>query len=88
MTQKKDFEKKYGNSEVELQHHILTIFDSYPSPFSSGSNGYLTKVRLRNGEFEFYHDWWAYEWLTESDVMHNYPDAYCKLNNEINLLLK
>ena len=88
MVQKTIFERKYGSNKVELPHHILTIFDSYSSPFSSGSNGYLTRVRLRNGNFEFYHDWWAYEWLTESEVRDKYPDAYCKLSYEIDLLLK
>jgi hypothetical protein len=45
-TIKEKFKKLYGNEEVKLPSHILTINDSCASPFSSGDNGYLTKVRL------------------------------------------
>lgn len=87
MDRKKEFEEKYGSSEVKLHHSILTIHDCRSDPFSSGSNGYLKKVRIKNGKFEFYHDWWAYEWLTEDEVQDKYPDAYCQVIREVNSLL-
>lgn len=83
----KRFIEKYGDKEVELPYPIMTIFDDYPSPFSSGSNGYLEKVRVRNGKFEFYHDWWRYGWLTMEEIREQYPKAYKKLNSAISSLL-
>lgn len=87
MDRKKKFEKKYGSSEVELPHDILTIHDCRSDPFSSGGNGYLEKVRVRNGKFEFYHNWWSYGWITEDEVLDKYPDAYCQVSLEVNSLL-
>ena len=81
------FKEKYGNNEVELPVSILTIRDNYPSSFCSGSNGYLTKVRIRNDEFEFYHNWWAYGWLTVDEIKKEYPYAARKLDKAINCLI-
>jgi len=86
-TIKEKFKEKYGNKEVELPVSVLTIRDNYPSPLCSGSNGYLTKVRIRNDEFEFYHNWWAYGWLSFEDIKLKYPDASCKLYQIVNSLI-
>lgn len=83
----KRFIEKYGDKEVELPYPIMTIYDNYASPFSSGSNGYLKKVRVRNGKFEFYHDWWRYGWLTMEEIREQYPKAYGKLSSAISSLL-
>jgi len=81
------FKKKYGDKIVELPRSILTIKDDYPCTFCSGSNGYLTKVRIKDNKFEFYHDWWAYGWLTVSDIYSKYPDAASQLKSVINNLV-
>ena len=81
------FKEKYKEQEVKLSPAIMTIYDSYPSPLSSGSNGYLTKIRVRNNKFEVYHDWWSYGWLSIEEVERKYPCASCKLNQAINALL-
>jgi len=87
-TIKEKFKKLYGNSEVKLPSHILTINDSYASPFSSGSNGYLTKVRLnKEDNFEFYHNWWAYGWISFDEVKEKYPCAACKIESSIKYLI-
>ena len=85
---KEEFKKLYGNREIELPSHIITINDSYTSPFSSGSNGYLTKVRLNNDNFEFYHDWWSYGWISFDEVKEKYPCAAYKIESLINYLIK
>lgn len=87
MTQEDRFIEKYSDKEVELRYDILTIRDNYGSPFSSGSNGYLTKVRIRNRKYEFYHNWWSYGWLTREEIEKEYPCAACQLNSAINHLL-
>ena len=87
-TIKEEFKKLYGNREVKLPSSILTINDSYASPFSSGSNGYLTKVRLNKDNFEFYHDWWSYGWISFDEVKEKYPYAACKIESLINYLIK
>lgn len=81
------FKKKYGDKEVKLPVHIMTIRDDYPCAFCSGDNGYLTKVRIKNGKFEFYHDWWAYGWLSISDIESKYPDTISQLESVISNLL-
>ena len=86
MTQEEIFLKKYGNNEIKLPCNILTIRDNYASPFSSGSNGYLTKVRVKNSKFEFYHDWWNYGWSTKEEIKKEYPHVIRKLNKVIELL--
>lgn len=87
MALKDSFLEKYGEDEVKLPFEILTIQDNYAGPFSSGSNGYLTKVRLKNGEFEFYHNWWNYGWLSFEEIRKQYPCAACKLENCIKYLI-
>lgn len=72
------FKNKYGDKEVKLPYEILTVYDSYASPFSSGSNGYITKVRVRNGVLEFYHNWWAYGWFSYNEMNEKYPCQVCK----------
>lgn len=86
-TVKERFKEKYGDKEIRLPSAILTIKDDYASPLCSGSNGHLTKVRLREGKFEFYHDWWAYGWLTTEEIKKDYPCAACKLDDTINSLV-
>lgn len=84
-----EFKKLYGDREVKLPSHVLTINDSHASPFSSGANGYLTKVRLnKEDNFEFYHDWWAYEWISFDMVKEKYPCAACEVESLINHLIK
>lgn len=85
---KEEFKKLYGNREIELPSHIITINDSYTSPFSTWTNGYLTKVRLNNDNFEFYHDWWIYGWISFDKVKEKYPCAACKIEFLINYLIK
>lgn len=88
-TIKEKFKKLYGNREVKLPCQIMTIFDNYASPFSSGGNGYLTKVRLnKEDNFEFYHDWWDYGWLSSDEVEEKYPCAACKVKSLINWLVR
>ena len=85
-TIKEEFKKIYGNKEIELSPHIITINDSHASSFSSGSNGYLTKIRLnKENNFEFYHDWWEYEWISFDEVKEKYPYAACKIESLIKL---
>jgi len=84
-----EFKKLYGNKEVELPSHILTINDNYASPFSSGSNGYLTKVRLnKDDKFEFYHDWWAYRWISFNEVKEKYPHTVSEIESLIESLVE
>ena len=66
------FKQKYGvGFEVKLPRPIMTIFDNYPSPFSSGSCGYMKKLRIdpETEEFQYYHDWWAYGWNEYDEYM-------------------
>ena len=84
---KEEFKKLYGNEEVNLPSHILTINDSYASPFSSGTNGYLTKVRLNKDSFEFYHNWWAYGWISFDEVKEKYPCAACEIESLLKYLI-
>lgn len=89
MINKEEFKKLYGNREIELPFHIITINDSYASPFSSGSDGYLTKVRLnKEDNFEFYHDWWDYGWISFDEVKEKYPRAARCVESLINYLSK
>lgn len=81
------FKKKYGGKGVKLPVHIMTIRDDYPCALCSGDNGYLTKVRIKDNKFEFYHDWWAYGWLTVSDIELKYPDAASQLESVISNLV-
>ena len=87
-TIKEAFKKLYGDREIELPSPVLTINDSYASPFSSGANGYLTKIRLNKDNFEFYHDWWSYGWISFDEVKEKYPCAACKVESLINHLIK
>lgn len=82
------FQDKYGNEEVNLLSPILTIRDDYASPFSSGSNGYLTQVRIRDGHFEFYHNFWGPGWLTIREIRKSYPGVSKKLSYAIFKLLQ
>lgn len=71
------FKRRYGNKEVELQQRVMTIMDSRASygPFSSGSNGYITKARVKDGVLEFYHDWWSYGWFSYDEMKKKWPCA-------------
>ena len=82
------FKKLYGDREIELPSHVLTIKDNYASPFSSGSNGYLTKIRLNKDNFEFYHNWWSYGWISFNEIKEKYPCAACEVESLINHLIK
>ena len=65
---KQSFLNTYGaDIEVCLPEDICIGRDSCASPFSSGSNGYLTKIRLNGttGKFEVYVDWWRPGWRGE-----------------------
>lgn len=77
------FIDKYGVKEVELKPSIITIKDYS----NSGSCGRLSKVRVRDNKFEFYHDWWAYGWLGIEEIEREYPCAACQLDDAINYLL-
>jgi hypothetical protein len=72
-TKEKQFFGKYGNNEIELPKPICVIKDNYPSPFSSGANGYITKLRIHNNQLEYYLDWWNYGWYPTTD--HKYDEA-------------
>lgn len=59
------FKGRYGEGiEISVPNPVMTIRDNYASPFSSGSNGYIAKLRINKNthKFEYYHDWWAYGW--------------------------
>lgn len=88
MTREEKFKKLYGDREIDLPSDVLTINDSYASPFSSGSNGYLTKIRLNKDNFEFYHNWWRYGWISFDEVKEKYPCAASKVESLINHLIK
>ena len=79
-----NLKRKYGNKEIELPKEVLTIYDSYANFFSSGTNGYLTKARIRNNQLEFYHDWWAYGWFSYDELHEKYPEA---VDTAVDLLL-
>ena len=53
--------------EVQVPKPVITIRDNYASPFSSGSNGYINKLRInkQTHELEYYHDWWNYGWFNK-----------------------
>jgi len=79
------FKNKYGDREIELERQVMTIYDSYPSPFSSGSNGYITKARLNNGTLEFYHNWWRYGWFSYEEMHKDYPRAVNSVIKQLGL---
>lgn len=70
-----EFFKKFGNEEIILPRKIMVIRDDYAGPFSSGSNGYISKLRINPStkELEYYLSWWAYGWNKATDG--KYPDA-------------
>ena len=70
-----EFFKKFGNQEIILPREIMVIRDDYAGPFSSGSNGYISKLRINPStkELEYYLNWWAYGWNKATDG--KYPDA-------------
>ena len=72
-TKEKQFFGKYGNNEIELPKRICVIKDDYPCSFCSGSNGYITKLRIHDDKLEYYLDWWAYGWNPVTD--HKYDEA-------------
>ena len=80
-----NFKGKYGDREVELTSHVLTIYDSYANPFSSGSNGYITKARVRNNVLELYHDWWAYGWFPYEELAKKHPKAVDEALRQLNI---
>lgn len=82
------FIAKYGESEIDLPKGILTIRDDYPSPFSSGSNGYITTVRVKNNQFEFYHDFWGGGWMSRKEVDNKFPHAGKRLDKMIRILIQ
>lgn len=69
-----EFFKKFGNQEIILPREIMVIRDDC-GPFSSGSNGYISKLRINPStkELEYYLNWWAYGWNKATDG--KYPDA-------------
>ena len=75
----KQFEGKYGNKEVELPRPLCVIRDNCASPFSSGSNGYIKKLRVKDGKLQYYLDFWNYGWYNADDG---------KYTNEIECALK
>lgn len=77
----KRFMERYGDEEMTLSRPILTIRDNYATALSSGSNGYITKVRVRDSQFEFYHNFWGGGWLTLEDFKKKFPRPYYQLKN-------
>jgi len=76
------FKKKYGEGvEIKVPNPVMTIRDNYPSPFSSGSNGYITKLRINptTHGFEYYHNWWNYGWKFEK----KYTRQACKALRQV-----
>jgi len=66
------FVQCFGEQEVRIPNGgLCVIHDSYASPFSSGSNGYITKIRVRKDKLEYYLDWWDYGWKVDD----KYQDA-------------
>lgn len=81
----KRFKGKYGDSEIELSSPVITVYDNHSDPFSSGSNGYITKARVKNDVLEFYHDWWDYGWYSYKVMCEKYPDAVGCVLRELGL---
>ena len=81
MNKVKQFEEKYGNEEVKLPLQVCVIKDDYPSSFSSGSNGYIKKLRVKDGKLEYYLDWWNYGWYDANDG--EYPEAIEEALNQL-----
>ena len=82
LAQKKElFVKKYGvGVEVKVPVPPTTIRDNEPSPFSSGSNGSITKLRVNKDtlQLEYYHNWWSYGWYSEG-----YAEQVCQALNQV-----
>ena len=87
MTLEERFKNKYGDKEVTFPKAILTIYDNYPSSFSSGSSGYITKARYNNNTIELYHDWWAYGWFPYNELQKKHPKAVKEALNYIKKLI-
>ncbi len=79
------FKKKYGDKEVELEKPVMSVYDNYAGPFSSGSNGYIKKARLNNGVLELYHDWWAYGWFSYEELHKEYARAVNSVVRQLGL---
>lgn len=79
------FKQKYGDKEVRIEKRIVTIYDNFPGPHSSGSNGYITKARVRDSVLEFYHDWWNYGWFSYKEMHKEYARAINKAIRELGL---
>lgn len=69
------FKEKFGEKEIKLEHPVTTIEDYRADPFSSGSSGHITKVRLKGDTLEFYHSWWSYGWYSYDKLYKDYPSA-------------
>lgn len=87
MELKDELKKKHGDEEVIFPDPILTVSDKYSFPFSSGSNGYITKARYNNNTIELYHDWWQYGWFPYKELEKDYPKAVKKALNNLSKLL-
>lgn len=69
------FVKKYGeNTEVTLPSKICIIYDDFADPYSSGANGYMTKLRVVNGNLEYYKDFWDYGWRSDSETLKEFAE--------------
>ncbi len=79
------FKKKYGDKEVELERPVMSVCDNSPEPFSSGSNGYITKVRVKNSTLEFYHNWWRYGWFSYEEMHKDYSRAVNSVIKQLGL---
>ena len=61
------FLERFGDQEVSIPNGgLCVIHDCHANPFSSGSNGYITKLRVRNNTLEYYLDWWDYGWKADN----------------------
>lgn len=69
------FIRKYGkNTEVTLPTPICIIRDNFPSPHSSGSNGYMSKLRFVDGKLEYYKDFWDYGWYSDTQTLRKFAE--------------
>ena len=65
---KDKFKQRYGiGIEVKIPKPVMTIRDDYPYALCSGSNGYISKVRINSetDDLEYYHSWWKGGWFNK-----------------------
>lgn len=81
------FKNRYGvGVEITIPKPVMTVRDDYASPFSSGSNGYITKLRINKDTnvFEYYHDFWNGGWKSDNKYKSQIRKALKQMLNTTN----